>query len=219
MVKKGILAILLVMINIVNYSIPINAEQINVTDCLENTSDCEEEMKQTDTPTEVTENELVGSDTFTATSLVFSIIKMIIALFFVLALIYFILIVLKKRNNLLNENHVLENLGGIPLGQNKSIQLIRVGSKIYSVGVGDHVELLFEVTEDEAIRLLMEHAEKNTSQNLVEKLFLNNKREMKKRENGMDNIFTKTLQEELTRLQQNRQRMQEEISKKDDDHV
>lgn len=219
MVKRGVFAILLVMINIVTYSIPINAEQINVSDCLEKGSDCEEEMERTDTPTEAIENELVGSETFTVTSLLFSLIKMIIALFIVLALIYFLLVVLRKRNNLLNENHVLENLGGIPLGQNKSIQLIRVGSKIYLVGVGDHVELMFEVTESEVIELLLKQTETNTSNKLFEKLIVNRKQETKKQEDGMDNIFTKALQDELTRLQQNRHRMQSKISKKDDDHV
>src|SRR5690606_36947570 len=74
-----------------------------------------------------------------------------IALLFVLSLIYGIVLILRKRNRLLEQNDIIENFGGITVGPNKSIQLIRIGSHVYAVGVGDHVDLMLEITEPEVI--------------------------------------------------------------------
>lgn len=81
-------------------------------------------------------------------SLAISIVKTIVLLGLILFLIYFLLKLLNKKNRLFQQSKTLENLGGISLGQNKSIQVIRVGEKMYLIGVGDNVELLQEVSDE-----------------------------------------------------------------------
>ncbi len=74
-----------------------------------------------------------SSDTITTEmekdSLAISIVKTIVLLGLILFLIYFLLKLLNKKNRLFQQSKTLENLGGISLGQNKSIQVIRVGEK------------------------------------------------------------------------------------------
>src|SRR5699024_9831955 len=135
---------------------PAIAQPANVLDCLEHGEDCEEDRNEVVHLDESNvETDLVGNESFKASSLFFNIIKMIVALFFVLALIFNIILVIRRRNKLLQNHDLLENLGGISLGQNKSLQLIRIGSHIYVIGVGEHVDLMLEITEPEVLEALL----------------------------------------------------------------
>ena len=42
-------------------------------------------------------------------------------------------------------------MGGTPLGNNKSLQLVKVGEKVYLIGVGDQVTLIKEFSESDEI--------------------------------------------------------------------
>lgn len=194
---------------------PVYAEQpSSVLDCLENEEDCEEEQIESPEETNDTnDGDLVGGDSFQSTSLFFNVLKMIVALLFVLALIYGIVLVLKKRNKLMQHNDLIENLGGISVGQNKSIQLIRIGSHIYVVGVGDHVDLMLEVTEPEVIEALLDQENKEGQESLLGQLF---QRERKNREDNEQ--FFNQLKNELNKLQTNRNKLVQNRQKKDDEH-
>lgn len=127
----------------------------SVNDCLEAEADCED-------TTPLTENEGEAepvAELNDSGSLVFDLIKMFFALLLVLALIYIMLKLLNKRNKMFNQIRHLENLGGISVGQNKSIQIIRIGSKFYVIGVGDNVEMLQEITDEKVITQLLEKGE------------------------------------------------------------
>src|SRR5699024_11906226 len=55
----------------------------------------------------------------------------------------------------------LQNLGGISVGHSKSVQIIQVGSKYYLIGVGDNVEMLNEITDENLIEELVNDLEKD----------------------------------------------------------
>ncbi len=129
----------------------------NVSDCLEEGADCpdEEPSSINDTENETNEesngngnDEVVGGSTG---PLFFDFIKLIFALLLVLALIYFLLKFVNKRNKLFSNVKALDNLGGISVGTNKSIQIIRIGSRFFVIGVGDNIEMLQEITDEELI--------------------------------------------------------------------
>jgi flagellar protein FliO/FliZ len=84
----------------------------------------------------------------------FDFVKMIFALFFVIFLIYVILRFVNQRNRMFGQAKALRNLGGVPLGANRSIQLIKVGERILVVGVGDDVRLLQEIRDENEIQAL-----------------------------------------------------------------
>ncbi|HZW68222.1 MAG TPA: flagellar biosynthetic protein FliO [Pseudogracilibacillus sp.] len=200
------------------------AQPANVLDCLENEADCEEEeesdlneQKEKLDDGELDKEEvadLVGNESFKASTLFFNIIKMIIALLFVLALIYIILLILRKRNKLMHHHDLLQNLGGISLGQNKSIQLIRIGSHIYVVGVGEHVDLMLEITEAEVVETLLSADESDKDDSFLQSLLAGAKGKTKQ-----SNQFMSQLSDELSKLKKNREELVDKAAEKDDEHV
>lgn len=220
-------------INIICFLVPllvllmantVTAQPANVLDCLENEADCEEEEQSNQNEEkeklddadldEEDMSDLVGNDSFKASTLFFNIVKMIIALLFVLALIYIILLVLRKRNKLMQDHDLLQNLGGISLGQNKSIQLIRIGSHIYVVGVGEHVELMLEITEAEVLETLLA-----TDNNAEEVSFLQSLLPRSKGKLEQSSQFINRLNDELSKLKKNREELLDKAAEKDDEHV
>ncbi len=81
--------------------------------------------------------------------------KLILALVFVLGLIYGVLKFIQKKNNLFSNTRQMQNLGGVPLGQNRSVQAVKIGGHVYIIGVGDTVEMLTEITDEETRKQLL----------------------------------------------------------------
>lgn len=207
-----LLTILVVLLLIAPFSLPVYAN--SVLDCLENEADCEEEQTNVNESADETDDaNVAGGETFQSTSLVFSILKMIIALLFVLSLIYGIVLILRKRNRLLEQNDIIENFGGITVGPNKSIQLIRIGSHVYAVGVGDHVDLMLEITEPEVIEALLEKKNKGKQPALFSQLFQRERKSKKDQDEFFDQLKL-----ELNKLQSNRSKLLYSDEKKDDEH-
>ncbi|CAG5077832.1 Flagellar biosynthetic protein fliZ [Thermobacillus xylanilyticus] len=84
-----------------------------------------------------------------------SAVWMIVALVIVIVLIVFTLRFLSSRARTWGQNRSLRSLGGIALGQNKSLQVIEVGGKLYLLGVGENVTLIDRIDDaEEAGRLI-----------------------------------------------------------------
>jgi len=84
-----------------------------------------------------------------------SAVWVIVALVIVIILIVFTLRFLSSRTRAWGQNRSLRSLGGIALGQNKSLQVIEVGGKVYLVGVGENVTLIDRIDDaEEAGRLI-----------------------------------------------------------------
>ena len=75
-------------------------------------------------------------------------IKMIFALAFVVGLLYVVLRFLNNRNAKYQHSKMMQNLGGISVGSQKSVQLVKVGSSLYLVGVGEDDNMLKEITDE-----------------------------------------------------------------------
>jgi len=82
-------------------------------------------------------------------------IKMVLALIFVVALFYGLMKFLNKRNLNFQRNQLVQNLGGLSLGAQKSVQLVQVGKTLYLVGVGEDVQLLREITDPDEVASLL----------------------------------------------------------------
>src|SRR5699024_9177024 len=129
-------------------------------DCLDNAEDCEEENLDPEIEAGDENDFLIEEQS--NDSLLLNLIRMFFALFLVLALIYIAIRFLGKRNNLFNHARSMENLGGISVGPNRSIQIVRVGGKYYLIGVGENVELLEEITDQQLIDSLVKDQEQST---------------------------------------------------------
>lgn len=201
------------LIHMVSVDMHSVAAEENVKDCLENEEDCLKDLEQPIDEMDADETDIPEESSHTS-SLIFNVIKMIFALFFVLALIYLLLHFLKRRNKMFQIPHILENLGGISVGQNKSIQLVRIGEKIYVVGVGENVEMLQELT-DQAIKeeLLQKDQQQVKTVPMLQQLFKN--QFMGTKENKKE-TFSTTLEDELHKIKESRTSIIDKYSEKDE---
>lgn len=94
------------------------------------------------------------SVTYGNTNLFVTFIKLFFALLIVLALIYLLYHFVVKRTGKFTQVNSLKNMGGVSLGANRSLQLIRVGDEVLVVGVGETVQLLKEIKDPDAIHSL-----------------------------------------------------------------
>lgn len=186
----------------------ISAEPENVLDCFENDDTrCEEITGNT----ELDSNEQnIDSMDNRSEPLLLTVAKLIVSLLLILFLIYIMVKFLSKRNRLFHQASSLENLGGIPLGQNKSIQIIRVGKKLYLIGVGENINLLEEIKEEGLIRELLENQNKESKGDIFS-VFQQSKTGGATKK---DIDFKQQFNEELSKLKQTRKKI---ISKEKED--
>jgi flagellar protein FliO/FliZ len=84
------------------------------------------------------------------------IAKVIFYLLLIIAIFYVIIRFVAKRSQLSPYKSAARSLGGVPLGQNKSIQIVEIGRSIYIVGVGDDIRMLDKIEDQEEIESLKE---------------------------------------------------------------
>ncbi|MEC1612475.1 flagella biosynthesis regulatory protein FliZ [Bacillus mojavensis] len=165
----------------------------------EKTADKSEQKKEKTTQT-ADETEGAAAPSVSA----FDFVKMIFALLFVIALIYGLVKLMNKRNRLLKPFQYVENIGGTSVGQNRSIQLIKVGNSVLVVGVGETIQLLKEIDDEKEIKdILSQHEEAMSSKIEWQKLA----KPLKGSENQPQQkltSFSKALKEQLEELKQNR---------------
>ena len=144
------------------------------------------------------------------------IFRMIFALLFVAGLLYVLLRILNKKNRGYQHGQLIENMGGTPLGGNRSVQMVRIGDKIYILGVGDSVQLLNVIDDEKEYSMLIdEHNEKLDQQmvpmDIASKLL--DKWKLKSA-NQAPSSFSSQLQDQLEQLKEERKKVIKEISKK-----
>ncbi|WYP28548.1 flagellar biosynthetic protein FliO [Alkalihalobacillus sp. FSL W8-0930] len=95
-----------------------------------------------------------------------TVLKLIGSLALIIALMYGLVRFLGKRTKTFRQSQVLENIGGMPLGPNRSIQLIKVGDRVLVVGVGESIQLLKEIDSEEELDELKRIQEEQDQANL-----------------------------------------------------
>jgi flagellar protein FliO/FliZ len=94
----------------------------------------------------------VGTD---GPSTFMTFLKLIFSLAIILGLIYLLYRVVAKRTRTYKNDGAIKNVGGVSVGTNRSVQLIRIGEEILVVGVGDTVNLIKEITDPEMVESLL----------------------------------------------------------------
>ncbi|SER55576.1 flagellar biosynthetic protein FliO [Salisediminibacterium halotolerans] len=91
----------------------------------------------------------------------FLTMQLLLALGAVIFAIYAILKFINKRSQRFNSHRTIQTVGGAGVGQNKSVQLVRIGEKVLVVGVGDSVQLLKEIDDPEEVAAITEESSGN----------------------------------------------------------
>ncbi|WP_442600935.1 flagellar biosynthetic protein FliO [Paenibacillus sp. KN14-4R] len=84
------------------------------------------------------------------------LLKVIGVLLLMLALFYVTIKLLSKKNRLTRSGRSVRSMGGVPLGPNKSIQIVELGHFLYIVGVGNDIRVLDKIEDPEEIAYITE---------------------------------------------------------------
>ncbi|MCA0988919.1 flagellar biosynthetic protein FliO [Guptibacillus algicola] len=87
------------------------------------------------------------------------LLKLVFYTVVVVGLIYLLIRFLAKRQQKMQQHSIFTPLGGTPLGNNKSVQMIKAGNSVYMLGVGEDINLLKEIKDEEEMKVIMAHAE------------------------------------------------------------
>lgn len=151
----------------------------------------------------------------------FDFVKMFFALAVVIALIYLILRFINKRNRLFGQMKAMENLGGISVGPNRSIQLVRIGETVLVVGVGETIQLLKEITSEDEIEKLISQNEiqpMQVGQNILNKIITKNDNQTRiSNSNSSGKSFSHMLKGQLEDLAEGRKKLYDKIKRDQDE--
>lgn len=87
----------------------------------------------------------------------FKMIGQVIFFLIFIILLFFVLIkYLAKKNKGSFFGNSIRSLGGVPLGQNKSIQIVEIGHSLFVVGVGDNIQLLDKINDADEVAYITE---------------------------------------------------------------
>lgn len=154
--KKGLMILLALWMMTLGSDLSVHAaSNPSVTDWINNESPVDEQDELT-TP-ESTDRSLA------------SIIgALIFYTLLIVGLIYLLIRFLATRQRSLQTNQLVQVMGGGSLGQQKSVQLVKVGNQVLVVGIGEDVTLLKEI-DDEAEKMRLIEAMEEQSELLKEK--------------------------------------------------
>lgn len=208
------------------FSLPmISYADSSVFDCYEDGKECaDEEEKQNKEVTpgneEPTPEEGKASSVGVTAG---DYIQMIFALLFVVGLLYALLKFINRKSRMYDKNKMMKNLGGLSLGQQKSIQLVVVGEAYYLIGVGEDIRLLKEITDEEELASLLayyEDVEEVPFQGSFEKLLMRFsplKKKQAKENDNEETDFSQLFNHRLTEMKEERRKQLNHLAKKERD--
>lgn len=135
----------------------------SVSDCIGKGKDCGDDEPANAQTDELKKSEPELPDASSGLT-AWDYIRTLLAFVFVIGLLVWLLRFLNKRNRSFDQNKLMANLGGVPLGQHKSIQLVKMGNHYFVVGVGENVQLLKEIEDPEEVAELVARYEQDGTQ-------------------------------------------------------
>ncbi len=78
-------------------------------------------------------------------------------LILIIGIFFLIVKVISQKNKTYLSARSVKSIGGVPLGQNKSVQVVEIGSHLFVLGVGNDVQLLGKIEDPEEIAYIKEN--------------------------------------------------------------
>lgn len=195
----------------------------SVKECLEQPENCGEEQGAEVIDEQTDGEQLEASKESKAIGLTFGdFLKMIFATLFVVALLYVVLKLVNKKGMLHNKSDTLVSLGGLTVGTNRSVQLIKVGERLLVVGVGENIQLLTEIEKGQEFDQIIINYNQKLDEIAQPSDFITrivqHIKGRKKEETGERTSFQMLLKKQLNELSNQRKKTLEELnSEKDQD--
>lgn len=205
--KQWLFALVVVMISVLSFSVASTTVQATEKEGMvsDNLTDSSKDSQETPSKEPQTKEEPMSTGMSA-----WEYIKIVLALLFVVGLLFFVLKLVNRNNKKYQSNQLLQNLGGVSVGQQKSVQLLKVGDSLFLIGVGDDVNVLKEITdEQEQQRLIQLHEDKQefaAQVSYITELYSNVKQKFTKQEAKEETKpFKNELDEKLAQIKKNRQ--------------
>lgn len=142
-------------------------------------------------------------------------IRMIFTMIFVVALLYFVLRFIGKKTRSYQKASFIENLGGTSLGGNRSIQLVKVGERVLIVGVGEDIQLLSEIKDEEERNQLLDEYNQKIEQMIQPSDLLNKwKNRFIQSKTEPATSFTEKFKNELEQMKESRKKLVQKLDEK-----
>ncbi|WP_261132846.1 flagellar biosynthetic protein FliO [Bacillus sp. Marseille-Q3570] len=165
------------------------------------------------------ENTVSASEPDSGPSTFGTMMKVLFALASVVGLMVLVLKLLHKRTQVIQQGKGIQTLGGTMLGNQRSVQLVKVGNRILVVGVGDNVELIKEIDDEREIEALMATNEPQMTGSEKMNGFTDWISSLWKNRNTSEKTnFQGILKKQLNDTKQNRNALMESLKKKGHDH-
>ncbi|SFM30048.1 flagellar biosynthetic protein FliO [Salibacterium qingdaonense] len=219
--NKAVRLVLVVFLVWFLLPIPMQAssgENSMIGDILENSPQEGDQNNEENTGTSEESTDTTEEMDFAESTNVFSmLVQLFLALGAVIALMYLLLKFINKRSQRFQSHRTMQNLGGVPLGQNKSVQVVKVGRRLLVVGVGDSIQLLKEVEEEEEMEELLEPNRGNEESALQRLQSLFPKKNPQQEGGTSDSSsFQKVLEGQLGEMKQARKNVRRRIKEYDE---
>lgn len=88
-------------------------------------------------------------------SLVEMVVRVLFSLIIIIVIFLFIMKILAQKNHKWTAGRAARSLGGVVLGQNKSLQVVAVGNTLYIVGIGEDVRLIDKIDNPEQVAAIL----------------------------------------------------------------
>ena len=189
----------------------IDAADSNVNDWIKE--------KQTDGKTGVEEEESIELNTSGEKSFGVIIGQLVLYTLIILGMIYGLIKFLAARQKNLQPNQAVKLMGGTPLGNNKSLQLVKVGEQLLLIGVGDHVTLIKEFSATDEINGIEKTLEQQPAQlsnsisNFIKNKVSNRVKNPKEHHTNFEHLFSQSLDKQKARQNQ----LKHDLSNEDDE--
>lgn len=215
-IQQSVKILLLSVILVIGFHTEVKAEP---DDSVKNMFEQEQQnVEEESEPQEIPSNEAVD-ESGPAGITIWDFMKMIVATIFVIALLYFLLKFINKKSHGYRDTQLIQNIGGAPVGSNRSVQIIKVGKRLLIVGVGENIQLLKEIDDEEEAREIIEEHNHKIEQlarpsDIVTKVIERTKAFQKQDQEKEKRSFSSHLKTQLDQITKQRKKMYDEMEKK-----
>lgn len=211
-----VLTLMLLITSLYGQSFVAHAESFSGSayDCIENQTKCHKDTQKN------VKNTDDGEKTNGSIVTIWDAAKMVFALIFVIGLLYFLLKFINKKSRSYQQNRLIQNYGGTPLGGNRSLQIVKTGNRILILGVGEDIHLLKEIDDkkevDEFIKYYEDQIEQSLEPRDIISKFTNRYKNKKINEQPLpSSSFQNILKKQLASMSSDRKNAMNKFEKKE----
>jgi flagellar protein FliO/FliZ len=138
----------------------------------------------------------------------------IFCLILIIALFFVIIRVISQKNRLMMSGRSVKLIGGVSIGQNKSIQVVEVGHTLFVIGVGDNVQLISKIEDAEEIEFIVENIHLRGNKDFpgflsIGKWFKGLRGQQPIEEEDLSTSFQQVFHDKMNRISSRKQRVDE----------